>query len=121
MAAIIENKFGSEGFHGDLDYPEGLPEHRSLHNSEVYKKDYSISIFPNPAVNYVRVQSTEGELDTSSFVIRDVTGRVCALLIVSRTRNEVILDLSSLTAGTYTLVGCNQENEIFTEQIIITR
>jgi hypothetical protein len=121
MASIIENKFGSEGFHGDLDYPEGLPKYRSLHSSEIYKTDYSISIFPNPAVNYVRVQSTEIELDSSSFVLRDVMGRVCELLIVSKTRNEVFFDLSSLTAGSYSLEGYNQGNNIFTEQIIITR
>jgi CHRD domain/Secretion system C-terminal sorting domain len=68
---------------------------------EVGKESFNIEVFPNPVINYVKInyEGNNSLYENSTVQIRDVSGR----LMISKkvTDNELTIDMSSYAPGIY--------------------
>lgn len=75
----------------------------------------SLNLYPNPADNYVRIESTFNESVPLKLWIADVTGKIVAMEIFeARTINEIRINLNGYPNGLYflTLHAKNNKGEI---------
>jgi hypothetical protein len=76
-------------------------------------KDNNISIFPNPAKNYIQIQ-TNG-LDIEKYNIIDINGKT--IKQINSANNNNIIDISNLPNGVY-ILNIVTENTVINNRII---
>jgi len=69
-----------------------------LLSSQIFERDDSVKIFPNPVVDFVRIQSEHG---LKSIQLFDIQGRILQTIIENK--KETTLDLSKQSNGIYFL------------------
>ncbi len=121
MANLIVNRFDSTSYHGDLEYPFGLPGTRSLFKPNQKEVHYEIKSFPNPACSYFQLQSEGEDIGDCMVMVRDMTGREIPLDVLTKSRNEVVFNVNEWANGSY-IIELRREGElIYTNNIIIQR
>jgi len=121
MADLLVNKYDSIGFHGDLEYPFGLPNTRSSFKQNHNDLIHEIKSFPNPATSYIQIQSQDVDLSNCVMTVRDITGREVTLDILTKCKNEWVINVNEWVNGSYIIELRKEGNLIFTNQIIIQR
>lgn len=69
--------------------------------NEFSPNELGLSLYPNPANNWVSIQSEKQNLNQSKIYLTDVMGRSIAPNTTSRTASEIKLDASALSEGIY--------------------
>jgi hypothetical protein len=121
MADLLVNKYDSLSFHGDLEYPYGLPSTRSNMKPHRNETSYEIKSFPNPASTYFQIQSHGEDINQCLLVVRDLTGREIPLDILTKSTNEWVIDVNDWVNGSYIIELRKEGNLIFTNHLIIER
>ncbi|MGB0861476.1 MAG: T9SS type A sorting domain-containing protein [Saprospiraceae bacterium] len=70
----------------------------------------TISVFPNPTNNQITVTGTETELKTIK--IYNVFGQEIIVEILEDNSNNIIIDMSNLSAGIYYVITKNNVNKV---------
>jgi hypothetical protein len=121
MAELIINKFDPSGYHGDLDYPYGLPNTRSFFNPNQKEFSYAIKSFPNPASSYVQIQSQGEDISNCVMIVRDLTGREIPIEVLTKSKNEWVIDVNEWVNGSYIMELQKEEKIIYTDKLLIQR
>jgi hypothetical protein len=121
MADLIINKFDPSGYHGDLEYPFGLPNTRSFFKPNQKEIIYAIKSFPNPANSYVQIQSQGEDISNSVMIVRDLTGREIPVEILTKSKNEWVIDVNEWVNGSYIIELLKEEKIIYTDKLLIQR
>ena len=83
-----------------------------LQTDEIIPKDTQMSIYPNPAPNYINL-SFSG-LNPSSIQITDISGKVLLNVLYSPS-----IDISMLRAGTYVISSFDQTGRVLSSNLFI--
>ncbi len=121
MTDLIINKFDPSGYHGDLEYHFGIPNTRSAFKPNPKEIRYGIKAFPNPASTYVQIQSQVEDISDSIMIVRDLTGREIPVEVITKSKNEWVIDVNEWVNGSY-IIELRKEGKInSTNQLIIQR
>ncbi len=83
-----------------------------------------ISVYPNPAFDFLTVEINSSTHQTMEFVLYDMLGKNIKRVSVSETNDQgskINIDLSDLKAGNYWLNTVSQGKRINTQKILITK
>jgi len=78
--------------------------------------DLNVSVYPNPATNYLTLKADDVDLSGMSFQLFDITGKL--LQNKGITSNETIIDMSKLVPSTYILKVVQSDKALKTFKII---
>ncbi len=70
----------------------------SEHDSKIH-----LSLFPNPASDFVQITAADVDLSTSTLRCLDMLGRSCPIALVSKSQHDMVIDTRSLPNGNYIL------------------
>ena len=76
----------------------------------VYANVPSLSVYPNPAVDYLTIEMSDLQLKQATFVLYDAIGRVVKTQLL--TSNSTKMDVNNLEQGTYYLQILNDNKTI---------
>ena len=121
MACLLVNSYDSIGFHGDLEY-----EHLNISTRTIKKPNENstsgfIELFPNPAIDFCVVKSTEYDLQNERIQLFDVTGREFYFQLLTKSKNELVLDTTNIPNGTYIIRATKNGIVTFSDKIVILR
>lgn len=86
--------------------------------SDIVGKDQNISLYPNPATDYLEIRFTEASDELYSIVITDVAGKtVAGLLKDSAIKPTMTFDMKELSAGIY-FVKITGKHRTITKKLI---
>jgi hypothetical protein len=80
------------------------------------RKKPHLRIYPNPAGQYVSIESVSGEELSGTVIIRDVVGRVCRQQPVSGVKT--VIPVAALPKGIYLLTYMDEQNNLLTQKIV---
>jgi hypothetical protein len=109
-----------------FDLQENLYSMAQPSNQEVIEDDEiaKFKIFPNPSLDYTTL-SYDCKFAQMSFSIVDIQGRILIhkplKTIEDKDVNEVLIDLSSLSAGTYHILVNTNAKTIWSDKLIISK
>jgi hypothetical protein len=121
MADLIINKFDPSGYHGDLEYPFGIPSTRSSFKPKQKEIRYEFKSFPNPASSYVQIQSQGEDISNSVMIVRDLTGREIPVEVLTKSKNEWVIDVNEWVNGSYIIELRKEGKTIYTNNLLIQR
>jgi hypothetical protein len=121
MADLLINKFDPSGYHGDLEYPFGLPSTRS--SFKPIKKEFILEIksFPNPANGYFQIQSQGEDISNCLLSARDINGREVPVDILTKSRNEWFVNVNEWANGSYIIELRKDGKLVFSNNLIVKR
>lgn len=82
--------------------------------------DLDISVFPIPAREFIYVKSGEEEIDQSSIVLLDITGRVVDMQpsIIQGSKHEIAISTASLPSGMY-MIRFKAGHRFITKKVVV--
>lgn len=102
VAASIISMVDTLGYHGDLDYDYDQAETRHLINpTSEHDSKIHLSLFPNPASDFVQITAADVDLSTSTLRCLDMLGKSCPITVISKSQNNIVIDIHSLATGNY--------------------
>lgn len=102
MAIALNDRFDSIPFHADLDYIEiPIELRRYKPNNILMDLDNSLELFPNPASDIIQLETKNMNLLHSTIRCLDSSGRECSIEVVSKSEQNMIVDVKKLSSGNY--------------------
>lgn len=87
-----------------------------LTSENAFSKNFSISIFPNPASEFISIETKSVGL--FSYTVFNTAGKlICSGLL----RNNLKLDLETFSAGVYFISVKNTDGELFSEKFVVLK
>jgi hypothetical protein len=121
MACLLVNSYDSIGFHGDLEYEHSNISTRTFKKPNENSTSRFIELYPNPAIDFCVVKSSEYDLNNERIQIFDITGRELNFQFLSRSKNEVVMDTRNIPNGTYILQTTKNGVVTFSDKIVVLR
>ncbi|UPT70127.1 MAG: T9SS type A sorting domain-containing protein [Flavobacterium sp. JAD_PAG50586_2] len=100
-----------------VNRPNRTAKYINTEDNDMLLTDSDVLIYPNPVSNLLNVEFEDGSSTPEKILIYDISGREINLNIITNSENQIQLDFSGVSSGTYYLKFENAE-KLITKKII---